>query len=142
MCYGPADRKEAAQAAAKVSSKSVLRRLVTLMAGLAILLLAPPALARPDLSPAQDTAAAGMAMEAGAAAMDCCDDHGPASPGPDALHCQPGMACHASPPAVTPPMDVIPEIVAARIAYAVSSDHLVPSCPPDGLLRPPRPSIA
>lgn len=118
-----------------MSLTRLVRQIVGVMACLAILLLAPPALAG-QAAMSEGSAAAAADTHANAGALDCCDDHAPMVPGSE--DCRPGMACHASPPAVAPPSHDLGEPIAERMVYRLEPDDLVVSRPAEGILRPPR----
>lgn len=122
-----------------MSLTRLFRQIVSVMACLAILLLAPTALAG-KTAMSEGSAAAAADTHANAGSLDCCDDHAPVVPsGGD---CRPGMACHASPPAVTPPSHVLGEPIPGRMVYRLEPDDLVVSRPGEGILRPPRALVA
>ena len=114
---------------------SFLRKVVAALAGVAILLLAPPATAVPG---AHDSGMVAGTSSAYAATHDCCDERVPADQGHGGGDCRPGMACHASPTAVPPPTDAAIYVPMARVAYLPSPAHRLESRPSDDLLRPPK----
>lgn len=115
-----------------------LRQIVALATLLALALLAPPALA--DASAMAGTADHHVSAPHVSGPMDCCPDAPDRAPDP--ADCQPGMACYASPAAIVQPPPAGKAGPGLRIGYGPTAADLIDSRPPDGLLRPPRPSAS